>query len=218
MNRLPVISLAKVGLFGISRELPFGVCNHGESCASSQAASQENTLFFFFKILFLFIYFWLRWAFLAARRLSLVAASRGYSSLRCAGFSLRRLLLLWSMGSRRTGFSSCGSQALERRLSSCGAWAQLLYGMWDLPEPGIEPVSPALAGKFLTTAPPGKSRRTLLQRKKGSQEGCSKQIVYGFSLADSLPGKKRRLFSSCWALLLWQGMRIPCSGLPTLYN
>ena len=23
----------------------------------------------------------------------------------------------------RTGFSSCGSQALERRLSSCGTWA-----------------------------------------------------------------------------------------------
>ena len=29
--------------------------------------------------------------------------------------------------------------------------------MWDLPLPGIKPVSPALAGGFLTTAPPGKS-------------------------------------------------------------
>ena len=28
--------------------------------------------------------------------------------------------------------------------------------MWDLPRPGLEPVSPALAGRFLTTAPPGK--------------------------------------------------------------
>ena len=28
--------------------------------------------------------------------------------------------------------------------------------MWDLPRPGIKPVSPALAGGFLTTAPPGK--------------------------------------------------------------
>ena len=27
--------------------------------------------------------------------------------------------------------------------------------MWDLPGPGLEPVSPALAGGFLTTAPPG---------------------------------------------------------------
>ena len=30
--------------------------------------------------------------------------------------------------------------------------------MWDLPGPGIKPVSPALAGGFLTTVPPGKSQ------------------------------------------------------------
>ena len=30
-------------------------------------------------------------------------------------------------------------------------------GMWDLPGPGLEPVSPALAGRFLTTELPGKS-------------------------------------------------------------
>ena len=30
--------------------------------------------------------------------------------------------------------------------------------MWDLPGPGIEPVSSALAGGFLTTVPPGKSQ------------------------------------------------------------
>ena len=43
-----------------------------------------------------------------------------------------------------------------RSLSSCGSRAQLLRGMWDLPRPGLEPVSPALAGRFSTTAPPGK--------------------------------------------------------------
>ena len=43
-----------------------------------------------------------------------------------------------------------------RRLSSCGSRAQSLCGMWDLPRPGLEPVSPALAGRFSTTAPPGK--------------------------------------------------------------
>ena len=43
-----------------------------------------------------------------------------------------------------------------RRLSSCGSRAQLLCGMWDLPRPGLEPVSPALAGGLSTTAPPGK--------------------------------------------------------------
>ena len=43
-----------------------------------------------------------------------------------------------------------------RRLSSCGARAYLLRGMWDLPRPGLEPVSPELAGRLSTTAPPGK--------------------------------------------------------------
>ena len=36
--------------------------------------------------------------------------------------------------------------------------------MWDLPGPGLDPVAPALAGGFLTTAPPGKS-------KEGGLEG-----------------------------------------------
>ena len=42
------------------------------------------------------------------------------------------------------------------RLSNCGSRAQLLCGMWDLPRPGLEPVSPALAGRLSTTVPPGK--------------------------------------------------------------
>ena len=43
-----------------------------------------------------------------------------------------------------------------RRLSNCGSRAQSLHGMWDPPRPGLEPVSPALAGRLSTTAPPGK--------------------------------------------------------------
>ena len=74
-----------------------------------------STLFFFLFLInlfiFVFIYFWLRWIFVAACGLSLVAASGGYSSLQYVGFSLRWLLLLQSMASRRAGFSSSGSQA-----------------------------------------------------------------------------------------------------------
>ena len=44
-----------------------------------------------------------------------------------------------------------------RRLSSCGS-----RGIWDLPRPGLEPLSPALAGRFSTTAPPGKPLDYLL--------------------------------------------------------
>ena len=68
--------------------------------------------------------------------LSLVVASGG------SGFSLQWRLLLCSMDSKCTGVSSRGTQA----------W--LLCGMWDLPGPGIEPMSPALAGGFLTIGPP----------------------------------------------------------------
>ena len=51
-----------------------------------------------------------------------------------------------------------------RRLSNCGSRAQLPRGMWDLPRPGLEPVSPALAGRFSTTAPPGKPQQQFLRR------------------------------------------------------
>ena len=63
-------------------------------------------------------------------------------------------------------FSSCGSHALELRLSSCGARAQLSRGMWDLPGSGIEPMSPALTGGFFTTEPPGRPPHTVLTAAK----------------------------------------------------
>ena len=62
----------------------------------------------------------------------------------CLGFSLSWVLL----------FQNIGSRALH-----CGAPAQLLQGMWDLPRSGIKPVSPALAGRFFTTEAPGKPSR-----------------------------------------------------------
>ena len=44
----------------------------------------------------------------------------------------------------------------RHRFSSCGTWAYLPGSMWDLCGLRIELVSPALAGGFLTTGPPGK--------------------------------------------------------------
>ena len=78
---------------------------------STTAPPGKPYLFIFINYLFLFIYFWLHWVFVAARGLSLVVASRGYSLLQCAGFSLQCRLLLRSTGSRRVGFNSCGTQA-----------------------------------------------------------------------------------------------------------
>ena len=103
-------------------------------------------LFFFFKLINLFM------AVLGLRfctRASLVAASGGHSSSRCMDLSLS-----WPLVAEHW--------LQTRRLSSCGSRAQLVRGMWDLPRPGLEPVSPALAGRFSTTAPPGKPYHDLL--------------------------------------------------------
>ena len=81
--------------------------------SSSKVANIEKRHWELFIYLFInkFVYFWLRWVFVAMRGVSLVAESGGYSSLRCAGCSLRWLLLLQSTGSRHEGFSSCGARA-----------------------------------------------------------------------------------------------------------
>ena len=60
------------------------------------------------------------------------------------------------------GLSSCSSQALEHVLSHCGAQPWLLHSIWNLPRLGMEPMSHALTGVFLPTAPPGKSSVSFL--------------------------------------------------------
>ena len=64
-----------------------------------------------------------------------------------------------------------------RRLSSYGSRVQFLRGMWDLPRPGLEPVSPALAGRFSTTAPPEKPYELFI-----SYIGLAKKFVWFFSI------------------------------------
>ena len=85
--------------------------NDRESTLLNLTSGAWNSVCFFKNKFYLLIYFWLCWVFVAAHRLSLVAASGGYSSSQCVGFSLRWLLLLRSTGSRHKGFSSCGTRA-----------------------------------------------------------------------------------------------------------
>ena len=98
--------------------------------------------------MYLFMYDWI---FVAACRLSLVAASRSYSSLRCMGFLLRWLLSLQSTVSRCMGFGRCGTWPQW-------LWCIGLVSPWHVgsSRPGNESVSLALAGRFLSTIPLGK--------------------------------------------------------------
>ena len=106
---------------------------HSNHCQKKHIQNQTTSY-----QLYLFIYFLNKFIYL------FIFGCVGSSPL-CVGSSLWWLLLL-----RSTGFSSCGTRA------------QLLRGTWDLPGPGLEPMSPALAGEFPTTAPPGKPLPALL--------------------------------------------------------
>ena len=88
---------------------------------------------FFFKFyLFLFIYlfyFWLCWVFVSVRGLSLVVASGGHSSSRCAGLSLSWPLLLRSTGSR------CAGSVVVAHGPSCSAACGILPDQGSNPCP-----------------------------------------------------------------------------------
>ena len=119
-------------LLGRSRSWFNALCHH---------CKVPNRFFFFLIYLFLFM-----------AVLGLHFRARAFSSCGKQGplfIAMRRPLTLAA--------SLVAEHRLQtRRLSNCGSRASLLRGMWDLPRPGLEPVSPALAGRFSTTAPPGK--------------------------------------------------------------
>ena len=108
-----------------------------------------HTLFFFFKAFFFLIFIYL-YLFLAV--LGLRFCARAFSSCGKQG-----PLFIAVRGPLTVVACPAAEHKLQtRRLSNCGSRARLLCGMWDLPRPGLEPVSPALAGRFSTTAPQGK--------------------------------------------------------------
>ena len=90
----------------------------------------------------------------------------------CSEWGLLSSYCVWD--SHCGGFSCSGagtpgaeaSVAAAHRLSSCDTRARLLQGMWDLPGPRMEPKSPALAGRFLTTEQPGNPLTSLFSDLK----------------------------------------------------
>ena len=94
-------------------------------------------MFFFYICLFIFD---CSWSLLLLTGFSLVVASGGYILV------VVHVLPI-----------AAASIIAEHGLQRCDTRAQLPHSMWDLPGQGIKPMSPALAGRFLTTGPPGKS-------------------------------------------------------------
>ena len=112
------------------------------SCRACFLPQSPATILFYF-ILFIYL-------FMAV--LGLRFCTRAFSSC-----SKRGPLFIVVRGPLTIAASLVAEHRLQTRgLSNCGSQAQLLRGMWGLPRPGLEPVFPALAGRFSTTAPPGK--------------------------------------------------------------
>ena len=118
-------------------------------------------ILFYYKFIYLFIYLFVcLFIYLFLAVLGLRFCARAFSS--CGE---RGPLLIVVHGPLTAVASLVVEHRLQtHRLSSCGSRAQLLCGMWDPPRPGLEPMSPALAGKFSTIAPRGKPHDSYLIR------------------------------------------------------
>ena len=109
-----------------------------------------NFAFLLIALFYYFYCFWLSWVLIAVHELSLIAGSGAtlLIAVRCLLFALQWLLV--------------DHRLLSVGFSSNNMWVQDLghsgLVVWKLPGPGIELVSPALVGGFLTTGPPGKSQ------------------------------------------------------------
>ena len=81
---------------------------------------------------------------------SLVEAIRGYSSLRVLELLITETSCCRAQAPGCVGFSACGSQAVEQRLTVVAHRGLVAsHHVGDLLEPGIKPVSPALCRRFL---------------------------------------------------------------------
>ena len=94
----------------------FIICNSSLLLTSGIGMNRIDVLFFIYLFLAALGLLCCTWAFSSC-------SERGLLFVAVCRLLMWWLLLLWSMGSRCVGFTSCGSRALEHRLSSCGARA-----------------------------------------------------------------------------------------------
>ena len=83
--------------------------------------------------------------------------------------------------------------------------------MWDLPRPWLEPVSPALAGRFSTTAPPGKPKIYFISNNfPHFLEWACVVFIYSYKIYDYVQRKQMHILlltkNHCFYLV------VPISG------
>ena len=140
--------------------------------------------------LWMILYIWLHWAFLAACRLSLVVASRG-----CLFILVFGLLTAGASVVVEHGLKAC-------RLQQLWLTDHVPHGMWDLSRLGIEPTSPALASWLLPLSHqggpssnqigiPGKEIQYSCMRIATTWGGCYHDFSFCFLQGISYLGKRK---------------------------
>ena len=135
------------------------------------------------------IFFLLKLYILGFTSLGLHCCAQAFSSC-----SEQRLLFLVVQSSHCVGFSYCRAHgfssyethAQQLQLTGSRVWAQLLCSMSNLLRPGMKLISPALAGGFLPTLPPGKSYLLFLDRAFYKCQLDSKQLIMFIPFASLL--------------------------------
>ena len=181
--------------------------------AFDSSLSKSFFFFFFFNFiatLFIYLfYFWLCWVF---------GSCEGFLQLRQAGplfIAVRGPLFIAVRGPLTIAAPPVAGHRLQtRKLSSCGSRAQPLRGTWDPPRPGLEPVSPALADRFSTTAPPGKPlSKSFLSSTSPTFPSCrALQMEWNAHEQRTKPGESRAALwklggEGSWLLSLPGGLR-----------
>ena len=138
---------------------------------------------FIYLLIYLFIYFWLCWVFVSVRGLSLVAASGGHSSSRCAGLSLLRPLLLRNTGSKRAG------SVLVAHGPSCSA------ACGTFPDQGSNPCPPRWQADSQPLRHQGSPGSCLLTHLPGSLNEAVFSHYVDIPDAQGLAGTVKRLLS-----------------------
>ena len=148
-----VHGIARVGHDLVTNQPPQPLKKEVNEVTQSCPKKKEETYIYILTVKRLFIYL-----FLAALGLSCCMRA----------LQLQQAEAISSCGAQASHcdvFSCCGARALQTAgFSSCGAWAYLPCSMWNLSGPGIELMSTALAGRFLTTRTLGKSRPPYVNR------------------------------------------------------
>ena len=109
-----IIETCKITIFKIIKHTKNEIENVRKQQNSSGHADLKRTKYIYIflnKFIYLFIYFWVRWVFISVQGLSLVVASGGHSSSRCAGLLIVTASLVAEHGLQTRRLSSCGSRA-----------------------------------------------------------------------------------------------------------